>query len=513
MQNRTLSTTQSEKIRNVLAQIDPEAVKSIDTYAGDDVQWLKDNWSELVTDPIWNENFESIDELIASPKSKLESIYTKNPEGLTPEQINQLVNKYDITTEDIADYYDFRKAQKEALDKFNASRYPEYKADYDKAQRAKSDSYYMSPLANEYAKEAYLKGDEKMARYNEAAGKVAGISDFAPLPWSLIGPVIRTAQRAQSDRKFTIGEAVADFAGAVVPDVAEKPARFAWNSLKNIADRTLGRRASESKVAKALEARIKAADRTGTQAASSDLAKIDASLDVDKLTDKQIVQLYGEIEDSNVKAALQNVMNARQAQVQDNLDYQAALELMKAKVKSPEQYASAKKLLDKDYAEILRTADEATKDANYKLVETYANSYPSMAIRAKKVEIEPFAEGFEDLHTFYKDVPLGDIANYEASKVKPSKVYDALYNVLAYGGRKAGRSMVGGRLNRWDMFDPTANVKDEDAVIKDVISLYAKEWKPYVKPANYDTDPLIKAAYDKWSAANAPYEFKVWRNQ
>ena len=503
MQNRTLSTTQSEKIRNVLAQIDPEAVKSIDTYAGDDVQWLKDNWSELVTDPIWNENFESIDELIASPKSKLESIYNKNPEGLTPEQINQLVNKYDITTEDIADYYDFRKAQKEALDKFNASRYPEYKADYDKAQRAKSDSYYMSPLANEYAKEAYLKGDEKMARYNEAAGKVAGISDFAPLPLSLLGPGLRTVQRAYSDRKFPVGETVADFTGAIVPDFAEKPARFAYQAVKSALDRYGLKKLGESKLFKALEARAKAADKTELAKIKSQEDLLTKNLSLESLSNDELVDLYQKVDNPLIKSKIEQYYKARQQHAvstdafnfYDNMydetgDAVAALAAHNAHVDQAKAYED----LAKAQTEYFNTADK---------------ELPKYNLQLKENVTEPHING--EINPVFADVPLPVIAEYEASKVKPNKRYDALYKVLNAAGRKAARSTIG--MRRWDMFDPTANVKDEDAVIKDVISLYANEWKPYVKPANYETDPLIKAAYDKWSAAKPRYEFKVWRNQ
>lgn len=84
---------------------------------------------------------------------------------------------------------------------------------------------------------------------------------------------------------------------------------------------------------------------------------------------------------------------------------------------------------------------------------------------------------------------------------------------MTYGGRKAARSGLGGRLGQWNTFNPEPNKSEQ--LIKDVITMYSNKWSPMEVPQEYHTNPLIRDAYDKWynDIANRPFDEAEWRNR
>ena len=146
------------------------------------------------------------------------------------------------------------------------------------------------------------------------------------------------------------------------------------------------------------------------------------------------------------------------------------------------------------------------------LRKTVIKEHPTTELKAGISKAEPF-DG-NNLNPYYKNTPLSTISEYEASKVTPNKGASTLYNIMTYGGRKAARTGLSGRLGQWNTFNPEPEDKS-DKLIKDTISMYSNKWSPMELPPEYHTNPLIRDAYDKWynDIANRPFYEAEWRNK
>lgn len=479
--------------------VDKDAAKAFDKAykEGREIEWLNKFWPQLEEYSAWTNSYNSIEDLTASPEKQLEQIYNKNPDydKISEARMKNILDNNDVTEEQLKSYYAYRKAQSEAVSKINEDRYKDLSRDYEQINRSKDDSYYNSPLANEYAREAYIKGNPQMAAYHEAVGKVAGASDFAPFPLSLLGPSLRTVQKAYSDKDVITPGTFADFAGAVIPDFAEKPAKFIYDFAKGGIEKYLPR-VGESKVMKAIEARVNKADAAKSQAiAKSDLEVMNTNLD--NLTDKQLLELYDKANNPKLKSAIEEYFNAR-GQVANAQMVKESLPVQRSK--------EAVDLANNGIDEAYKSVDKA----NAEFIKTGAKEAPTTELRAGIQKTEPFVD--ENLVPYYKDTPLSTLSEYEASKVTPNKTASSIYKVMQYGGRKAARSGIGGRLGQWNTFNPEPADKSEQ-LIKDTISMYSNKWSPIEVPPEYHTNPLIRDAYDKWynDIANRPFYEAEWR--
>lgn len=481
--------------------VDKDAAKAFDKAykEGREIEWLNKFWNRLEEYTPWTNTYSSIEDLTATPEKQLEQIYNKNPDydKISDARMKNILDNNDITEKQLKDYYAYRKAQSDAIDKFNEDRYKDKSNEYEQIERSKDESYYNSPLANEYAREAYIKGNPQMAAYHEAVGKVAGASDFAPFPLSLLGPGLRTVQKAYADKDVITPGTLADFGGAIIPDFAEKPARFVYNYAKSGIERLLPK-VGDSKIMKAIEARVNKADAKKSQ----DLAKSDLEVmktNLDNLTDKELLDLYDKANNPRLKAQIEEYFKARG---------QVANAQMIKESPMTQSSLSATDLANKNLDE----ANEALNKAEQEFVKVSSKEQPTTELKAGISKQEPFVD--DNLVTYYKDTPLSTLSEYEASKVTPNKTASALYNVMTYGGRKAARSGLGGRLGQWNTFNPEPNDKSEQ-LIQDVITMYSNKWSPMEVPPEYHTNPLIRDAYDKWynDIANRPFYEAEWRNR
>lgn len=481
--------------------VDKDAAKALDKAykEGREIEWLNKFWNRLEEYTPWTNTYSSVEDLTASPEKQLEQIYNNNPDfdKISEARMKTILDNNDVTKEGLKAYYNRRKAVSEAMDKFNEDRYKDLSNEYGQIERSKDDSYYNSPVANEYAREAYIKGNPQMAAYNEVVGKVAGASDFAPFPLSLLGPGLRTVQKAYADKDVIAPGTLADFGGAIIPDFAEKPARFVYNYAKSGIEKYLPK-VGDSKIMKAIEARVNKADAEKSKAlAKSDLEVMKTNLD--NLTDKELLELYDRANNPRLKSQIEEYFKARgrvsNAQmIKESPTTQSSL--------------SAKDLANKNLDE----ANEALNKAEDEFVMISAKEQPTTELKAGVSKQEPFVD--DNLVTYYKDTPLSTLSEYEASKVTPNKTASALYNVMTYGGRKAARSGLGGRLGQWNTFNPEPNDKSEQ-IVKDIITMYSNKWSPMEVPQDYHTNPLIRDAYDKWynDIANRPFYEAEWRNK
>lgn len=480
--------------------VDKDAAKAFDKAYKDgrEIEWLNKFWPQLEEYTPWTNTYSSIEDLTASPEKQLEQIYNKNPDfdKISEARMKNILDNNDVTEQQLKSYYAYRKSQKDQLAKFNEERYKEASDKYSQINRSKDDSYYNSPLANEYAREAYIKGNPNEALANEIAGKVAGASDFAPFPLSIAGPIIRSGQKAYAGKDVLTPGTVADFAGSFIPDIAEKPARFLYNSSKEVIER-FGRKFGDTKIGKAIEARVNAADaKKAQEIAKSDLEVMSTNLD--KLTDKELLALYDKANNPRLKAQIEEYFKAR-GQV-------ANAQMIKEHPYM--QNKEAKNIAQKDLDDAYTYLD----NANGEFIKTAAKEQPTTQLKAGIQNQEPFVD--ENLVSYYKDTPLSTLSEYEANKVTPNKLASSIYNVMTYGGRKAARATIGGRTGQWNTFNPEPEDKS-DKLIKDVISMYSNKWSPIEVPQEYNTNPLIRDAYDIWynDIANRPFYEAEWRNK
>lgn len=494
-----LSDKKFKEVYNFLNQyVDERAAKAFDKAynEGREIEWLNKRWNALEGYTPWVNTYSSVDDLTASPEKQLEQIYNKNPDynKISQARMKNILDNNDVTAEQLKAYYDYRKAQSDAVAKFNEDRYKKATDEYAQIERSKDDSYYNSPLANEYAREAYIKGNPQMAAYHEAVGKVAGASDFAPFPLSLMGPGLRTVQKAYAGKDILTPGTLADFGGAVIPDMAEKPARFVYNSAKEAIER-VAPKLGDSKIMKAIEARVNKADAKKVQdVAKSDIDVMHANLS--ELTDKELLDLYDKANNPRLKSKIEEYFKAKN-------DVRHAQQIRESPIvqSNTEAIGLAEDKLHKS----LQDYSKAEQD----FIKTSSDELPTTELKAGINKAEPFVDN--SLNTYYKDVPLSTLSEYEVSKVTPNNTASALYNIMSYGGRKAARTTIGGRAGQWNTFDPEPTDKSEQ-LVKDVINTYSKEWSPTELPANYHTNPLIRVAYDKWyeDIANRPFFEVEW---
>lgn len=497
-----LSDKKFKEVYNFVNQyVDKDAAKAFDKAykEGREIEWLNKFWNRLEEYTPWTNTYSSIEDLTATPEKQLEQIYNKNPDydKISEARMKNILDNNDITEEQLKSYYAYRKAQSDAVAKFNEDRYKKSTDEYAQIERSKDDSYFNSPLANEYAREAYIKGNPNEALAHEIAGKAASASDFASFPVSLAGPVIRTGQKAYAGKDVMTPGTLADFAGAIIPDFAEKPARFVYNYAKSGIERLLPK-VGDSKIMKAIEARVNKADADKVQSiAKSDLEVMKTNLD--NLTDKELLDLYDKANNPRLKAQIDEYFKARGQRTKAQMTKESD---------AVQSNIDAQRLAQDE----INKADAAVNQANANFIKTSAQEAPTTELKAGIAKQEPFVD--DNLVAYYKDTPLSTLSEYEASKVTPNWKASALYNVMTYGGRKAARSGLGGRLGQLNTFNPEPNDKSEQ-LIKDTIAMYSNKWSPMEVPPEYHTNPLIRDAYDKWynDIANRSFDESEWRSK
>lgn len=459
MNKKQFTDKQINKIRKVLRdKINDEWAESFDS-ADDKASWLVRNRDYLESVPGWNKAY-NIEDLLKSNKSAMESIYStySNINDITPGRMTQLSNAYDISKDDLKKYYDMRAEQTKAVQKYNEERWAEIDKARNEAQRAKDKSYYSSPLANEYARKAYIQGDLENAKWHEAAGKIAGATDFAPFPISILGPMIRQYQRydigVEKPSYIPSTETLLDYGSAVIPDIAERPAKLGLRYAKGALEKVLNK-AGDTKLFKQLEniAAAKDAARDAERAAK------EAIRDKDLIGDLADMNRYSTVE-------LLTFANSTDNPTIKNVIY---------------------KFID------ARHSGEPLPSS----IDLQIKEIPSIELKANSPEVPVFKNGSVDLR--YQPVNASQLAEYQALQDRGGRIANILETGLNLGARKFARSGIRGDIapTTWYNYKPEFN---EDKAKDEIIKLYGNNWTLNERP---DTDdPLIQAAYDKWFEAN-----------
>ena len=455
MQNKQLNQTTVNKIYNyLLNEYGIETATNFDE-AADKPAFLIRNRETLESDNKWNKNFK-IEDLLKSNKSAMESIYNtyRDIEEITPERMTQLTNAYDISKEDLKKYYDMRAEQSKAVQKYNEERWTEIDKARNEAERAKDKSYYTSPFANEYARKAYIQGDMDNAKWHEAAGKIAGAADFAPFPFSLAGPMIRQYQRydigEEKPSYIPSTETLLDYGSAVIPDIAERPAKLGLRYAKGALEKVFNK-AGDTKLFKQLEniANAKDAERA-TRAAARDKALIDELGDMNKYSTEDLLKFANSTDNPNIKSEIYKFIDARHN------------------------------------GQSLPTS-----------IDLQMKELPSIELKANQPAVPVFKNGEVDIR--YKPVNASELANYQALQDRGGRIANILETGFNLGTRKFARSGIRGDVapSTWYNYKPEYN---EDKAKEEIIKLYGNDWSLNERPST--DDPLIQAAYDKWFEAN-----------
>lgn len=455
MIKKQFTDKQINKIRKVLSdKINAEWAESFDS-ADDKASWLMRNRDYLESVPGWNKAY-NIEDLLKSNKSAMESIYSTygTIEEISPERMTQLSNAYDITKDDLKKYYNMRAEQSKAVKKYNEERWAEIDKARNEAERAKDKSYYTSPLANEYARKAYIQGDLENAKWHEAAGKIAGATDFAPFPISILGPMIRQYQRydigEEKPSYIPSTETLLDYGSAVIPDIAERPAKLGLRYAKGALERIFNK-AGDTKLFKQMENIANAKDAAQTaKAAARDKALIDELGDMNKYSTEELLKFANSTDNPTIKNEIYKFIDARHG------------------------------------GQTLPTS-----------IDLQMKELPSIELKANKPEVPVFNNGAVDVR--YQPVNASQLAEYQALQDRGGRIANLLETGFNLGTRKFARSGIRGDIapSTWYNYKPEFN---EDKAKDEVIKLYGNTWSLNERPATNDT--LIQAAYDKWFEAN-----------
>lgn len=484
MNNKQFNQQTINKIYNLLKKnFNSEWADAFDN-APDKPDWLLRNRDILETSKSWNKNFK-IEDLLKSNKSAMESIYNTYGDinDITPERMNQLTNAYDISKEDLKKYYTMRADQSKAVQKYNEERWAEIDKARNEAQRANTKSYYNTPIANEYARKAYIQGDKGSALAHEVAGKAAAIADFTPPPFSYIGPTIRGIQRYVSNDSLSnndIKDIALDYGGASVGLVSKIPGakevlRGTTGKIANILSNSKNKKAQE--IANVVNKKAIAEERALAQA---ELNKLKEIYNLDNLGNDQILKLYNSTTDPVIKAELEKVWKARQ------------------EVEAARTLQGHPQVAGNNVAANAAADDVALKAAKEE------QAYSDVIKRVADYEYELQAKGgklpfneYGDIPTVYKDVPLDVVAEQYSRQIKPSFISKAIGEGILGAGRKVGSQSVAHR--QWNEIDYKPDY-NEDKVIGEIIRTYGDTFSMNQRPNT--NDPLINKAYDKWVADN-----------
>ena len=464
--NKTFTNKQINEITNFLNLYLGSKYGSAFKKADDKVKWLLDNQDELLTNPQFVSKYD-IESLITVPEKQALNFYTRFPDydKLTKQQLERFENTTNISREDLKKFYDLKNQEAEEMRKFNEARYAELKNLSEEEQRATDNSYYNTPVANEYARKHYIQGRPVQAAINEGAGKFASIMDFTPFPFSLAGPAIRTAQKYAADEDVVTPGTGADFGGGALGILGKIPGvketiRGTTGKIAQILNR------SKSPKAKEISNVIgKKEIEESAEQASKELDKLIKNYDLDQLSNEEIIRLFNSTDNPVLKEQLSKV-------------YKARVELEQARLVSGSQVVANK-------------ADELEKVNNEAVIE-FAKQQPSLELKAGKGK--PVITQTGDINPYYKNVPLKDVAENYLLTSKPSFISKAIGEGILGTGRKLAGQYVAHR--KWDEINYKPDFNREKA-INEIIKMYSNDWSLRTPPTNYN-EPLIKEAYDKW---------------
>lgn len=480
---KKFSDEQINSIKNDLNKWFPKGYAESFDRSKDKAKWFKVNQDELLTNDQFIKKYD-IEELFNTDFKPMDYMYKRYPDysKLTENQIKRFENTSGLSRDELKKYYDSETERKQGIAKINEERWKAIDKQRNEGERAKDNSYYMSPVANEYARKHYIQGHPTQAAINEVAGKVAAASDFLPWPYSYGGPAIRTVQKWAADEPVANTHTALDWGagslgilGKIVPGVKD----FARTTTSRLSDIFLkGKGQNTKEIKSVVNAKL---IKEQQEEAARELALITKNLD--NMTDRQLIEIEANTTNPILKSNVRALLKA------------------KGEYRTAEMVRGNKNVVHNDEAanraaDIAAEKAEAYDKAINKAATDAANIQPTLEVQANKVkggQVYGYEGDPDALLPYFKDVPAEDIVKFEQANMQP-KWYNTLAGqAILAATRKAANNRIASR--RWDEIDYDPKY-DEDKAIKDIIGLYENDWLNNVQP--HMDDPLVKAAYDKW---------------
>lgn len=446
-------------------------------------QLLEDNYGELYA-ALQKMN---VEDFIAEYKDKLIGV----PGFIELYQNSTSNAPHNMTQEQIESYFD-KDVDKERYKKSEdqlAKELAEKQKIADEYQRSKDDSYYnieIGPLqlANEYARKQHIKGNDKLAAVNEAAAKLAFASDFAPVPFSVLGPIIRLNQTTWNEPdKVTDPATWRDFGvdlGTSILGPAKGAAKAGFEGIKHSAGPLLGK-LFNTKKAKDIEKGFEAIDarelaKEAAKHRKEVLKEVDdfaSKFNRGKYTEEQALDFAKSIEADYPELA---------KKLRDHVNALSTNRNAADKLTSAQQHVNDAEFIAKKEADDIVTGNklpDAKEDVRVELKE--AQDDAAKAVYKNDVFID--AEGnlvfpVKDLKTQY------DL--YKAGKAGTK---------LANMSRAASKPAVkAGLLNTYaDNSDYSKYEKENKAAIDWTIDKYKRQWDAGFAPRGNEGELIMKA--------------------
>lgn len=241
-------------------QLDDESIAEGFVKSKDPKKFITDNLDKLRQYPGWSSVESTVYEAPATDNlDKLAKQYSRF-EDIPETYFYNLAEAAKMTPEDAKAYV--LKAMKKQSEKID-----EKQKLADEYRRSKETFHLPGILENEYSKAARLKGDTPAQVGHEVASDIAFLSDFAPFPVSLAGPIIRSGQQiaygGPSEWWKNKGTNLLDIGSTLLgpaKGAAKGAAAIGYEGVKALAG-PFGR-LFNSDVAKSIEKAAKEADRT-----------------------------------------------------------------------------------------------------------------------------------------------------------------------------------------------------------------------------------------------------------
>lgn len=487
-----MNRNKQTEVLNLLLIIKPDYAESFKKAIskGKAEKWLDLNIDALNQDQRWVMAYPNRETLFKekSKEKQMIDVYDniKDLSNMTDAQKNFILSTNDFTLDELKDYYKYReyKAAKEAEEK--QKNLDELTARAERSSRDSSDAY-TGIFGDQYARKAYLQGDDQLADLQSKTGSFAAATDWAPFPISLAGPILRTVQKQWAEEPIMTKGTAIDFGLGVIPDFIEKPVKTAWNAGKRFLGR-FGKVADQTPLAKDIERELERESAEKASREAADKAFDVMEKDLDALSDKELVELFQQTDNPVLKAKIDQYAKAR-----------ANANAKRATAQMPEvaDDLQSRLLAQKE----VREADAAVEAANQEWIKAIDEQLPVAELKTGDPIIKPFDEFGGRLGT-YANTPIEDLAEFLrfSEKSKPIQTALGLGNIAATGATR--------KLFNVDKVDnkPVKPISDSD--INRVIKDFSGSWRLDRLPVNYD-NPVIKAAYDKWRK-NAGYTYDAW---
>jgi len=379
------------------------------------------------------------------------------PSGMSGEEANNYFSQTSDPSKNLAKYAELETQRRKDLAAKQKLA--------DEYARSNDGSYFDKDnwAANDIAKAEYAKGNYKTAMANEVLGKIAGIADFTPFPFSEIGPTVRLGQDVvMTDKAPTdaVKDRLFEYAAGLIP-VGAKGYEVAKGGLGRLGE--LGEKVGIFKKLNKTSENLGEAERIQKSAEAAEEFRNNTSLKkLEAMSDKDLDQLAFRFNNNPMyKQAIIDYSTLRHS---PDLKDLAQAERAKNVIISSAQEASKDMWL----------GSASAQDALNKLF-TNEGSYRQNILKKLSQNKSP---------DYYNRIMTLAFSNVS----KPDLVALKTVGTLGAGG-------VRKKLQNDDKKSTIPTVKERDAALDYVIDKYKRQWKAGFVP--HGTGIEVEA-YKKW---------------